>query len=35
MMLDEKTKKIYLPAAKFQGDTRKILPGTFEILVYN
>jgi DNA-binding beta-propeller fold protein YncE len=35
MMLDEKTKKIYLPAAKFDGDTRKILPGTFDILIYN
>ena len=34
MMLDTKTKKIYLPAAKSEGDTRKILPGSFEILVY-
>jgi len=35
MMLDEKTKKIYLPAARFEGDTKKILAGTFDILVYN
>ena len=35
MMLDAKTKKIYLPAADFEGDTRKILPGSFNILVYN
>jgi YVTN family beta-propeller protein len=34
MMLDNKTKKIYLPAAKFEGDTKKILPGSFEIFVY-
>jgi DNA-binding beta-propeller fold protein YncE len=34
MMLDTKTKKIYLPAAKYEGDTRKILPGSFEILIY-
>jgi hypothetical protein len=24
MMLDTKTKKIYLPAAKFEGDSKKI-----------
>jgi len=34
MMLDTKTKKIFLPAAKYEGDTRKILPGSFEILIY-
>ncbi len=34
MALDPKTKKIYLPAAKYEGDTRKILPGSFEILVF-
>jgi YVTN family beta-propeller protein len=35
MMLDDKTKKIYLPAAKYEGETRKILPDSFEILVFN
>ncbi|MBS1654288.1 MAG: YncE family protein [Bacteroidetes bacterium] len=34
MALDEKTKKIYLPAASFVGDTRKIVDGTFKILVF-
>lgn len=34
MALDTKTHKIYLPAATYEGDTRKILPGSFEILVY-
>jgi YVTN family beta-propeller protein len=34
MALDTKTHKIYLPAAKYEGETRKILPGSFEILVY-
>lgn len=34
MALDSKTKKIYLPAAQFEGDTKKVLPGSFEILVY-
>jgi DNA-binding beta-propeller fold protein YncE len=34
MALDSKTKKIYLPAAKFEGETRKILPGSFDILIY-
>jgi DNA-binding beta-propeller fold protein YncE len=34
MMLDNKTKKIYLPAAKYEGDTKKILPGSFEVLIY-
>ncbi len=34
MMLDNKTKKIYLPAAKYEGETKKILPGSFEILIY-
>ncbi|MGG9961823.1 YncE family protein [Ferruginibacter sp. SUN106] len=34
MMLDSKTKKIYLPAAKYEGDTKKILPGSFEILIF-
>lgn len=34
MALDTKTKKIYLPAAKYEGDTRRILPGSFKILVY-
>jgi hypothetical protein len=31
---DSKTKKIYLSGAKFEGDTRKILPNSFEVLVY-
>ncbi|MEO5581911.1 MAG: DUF5074 domain-containing protein [Saprospiraceae bacterium] len=34
MALDTKTHKIYLPAAKYEGETRKILPGSFEIHVY-
>lgn len=34
MMLDSKTKKIYLPAAKFEGDTKKVIPGSFEIFVF-
>jgi YVTN family beta-propeller protein len=34
MTLDTKSKKIYLPAAKYEGDTKNILPGSFEILVY-
>jgi len=34
MAMDKATGKIYLPAAKFEGDTRKVLPGTFEILIY-
>ena len=31
---DEVTKKIYLPAATFDGNTRKIVNGSFKILVY-
>jgi DNA-binding beta-propeller fold protein YncE len=34
MAMNEKTKKIYLAAAQFEGNTRKILPGSFNILVY-
>ena len=34
MALDSKTGKIYLPAAKFEGDTRKIVAGSFEVLIY-
>jgi len=34
MAMDNTTGKLYLPAAKFEGDTRKIIPGSFEILVY-
>lgn len=34
MAIDQRTGKIYLPSARFEGDTRKILPGTFNILVY-
>ena len=31
---DKVTKKIYLPAATFDGDTRKIINNSFKILVY-
>lgn len=31
---DEVTKKIYLPAATFDGNTRRIVNGSFKILVY-
>lgn len=34
MTLDPKSKKIYLSAAKFEPGTRKMIPGSFEILVY-
>ena len=34
MALDKITHKIYLSAAKFEPGTRKIIPGTFEVLVY-
>lgn len=34
MVLDEQTKKIYLPAAVFEGDTKKIIRNSFHILVY-
>ncbi len=37
MALDQKTKRIYLPSASFDGTdekTSKILPGTFQALVY-
>ena len=34
MTLDVKSKKIYLSAAKFEEGTRKMIPGSFEILVY-
>ena len=37
MALDQKTKRIYLPSATFDGTdekTSKILPGTFQALVY-
>ncbi|MEO6228652.1 MAG: YncE family protein [Ferruginibacter sp.] len=34
MALDDKTKKIYLAAAMYEGDTKKILPGSFKILVF-
>ncbi len=34
MMIDKRTKKIYLPAAKFEEGKRRIIPNSFEILVY-
>jgi len=34
MALDNKTKKIYLAAAMYEGDTKKILQGSFKILVF-
>ena len=34
MALDKKTKKIYLSAPEFEPGTRKIIPGTFAVLVY-
>jgi DNA-binding beta-propeller fold protein YncE len=34
MALDKKTKKIYLSAPVFETGTRKIVPGTFAVLVY-
>lgn len=34
MAFDKKTKKIYLSAPEFETGTRKIIPGTFAVLVY-
>jgi DNA-binding beta-propeller fold protein YncE len=34
MALDKVTHKIYLSVAKFESGTRKIIPGTFSVLVY-
>lgn len=34
MMIDPKTKYIYLPAAKYEGETRRIVAESFEILVF-
>ncbi|HLZ85894.1 MAG TPA: YncE family protein [Puia sp.] len=34
MAFDKKTKKIYLSAPQFEGNTRKIVPGTFAVYVY-
>jgi YVTN family beta-propeller protein len=34
MALDKMTRKIYLSAPKFEPGTRKIIPGTFAVLVY-
>jgi YVTN family beta-propeller protein len=34
MALDRKTKKIYLSAPQFETGTRKIIPGSFSVLVY-
>jgi YVTN family beta-propeller protein len=34
MAFDKKTRKIYLSAPEFENGTRKIIPGTFAVLVY-
>ena len=34
MAYDKKTTKIYLSAPQFEPGTRKIIPGTFAVLVY-
>jgi len=34
LALDTKTHKIYLSVATYEGTTRKIVPGTFKVLVY-
>ena len=34
MALDLQTHKLYLSVAKFEGNSRKVIPGTFEVLVY-
>jgi DNA-binding beta-propeller fold protein YncE len=34
MALDKKTHKIYLSVAEFETGTRKVIPGTFSVLVY-
>lgn len=34
MAFDKKTRKIYLSAPEFEKGTRKIIPGTFAVLVY-
>ncbi|HMH22489.1 MAG TPA: YncE family protein [Puia sp.] len=34
MAMDKKTKKIYFSAPEFEPGTRKIVPGTFAVLVY-
>jgi DNA-binding beta-propeller fold protein YncE len=34
MAFDKKTRKIYLSAPQFEPGTRKIIPGTFAVLVY-
>ena len=35
MALDKRSKKIYLPAAKFEEGKRRIIPNSFEILVFS
>ena len=35
MMIDKRSKKIYLPAGKFQEGKKHLLPNTFEVLVYS
>jgi hypothetical protein len=34
MAFDKKTRKIYFSAPEFETGTRKIIPGTFAVLVY-
>lgn len=34
MAFDKKTGKIYLSAPQFEPGTRKVIPGTFAVLVY-
>jgi hypothetical protein len=34
MAFDKQTRKIYLSAPEFEKGTRKIIPGTFAVLVY-
>lgn len=34
LAFDGRTKKLYLPAALFEGDTKKVVPGSFDILIY-
>jgi YVTN family beta-propeller protein len=34
LALDTKTHKIYLSVATYEGTTRKVVPGTFKVLVY-
>jgi DNA-binding beta-propeller fold protein YncE len=35
MAIDKRTKKIYLPAAQFETGKRRMIPNTFEVLVFS